>query len=122
MRLLKAQSLFAAFLAFALAGCSSGPDDRVEGFYHAVSNNETGEALEYVDPGLTQAFGAKISASIARDYEKSKKKGGLLSLDTSSQIEGDRAKVNVTATYGDGSTQDTDLKMRKIDGEWYITM
>lgn len=122
MRFLDVKLPFAASLAFALSACSSSPGDRAEEFYIAVSENETGEALAVVDPGLTQAFGAKLSSNIAKNYEKSEARGGLLSLNTTSEVEGDRANVRVTLTFGDGTKQEDNIKMRKIDGEWYLTM
>lgn len=122
MRILDVKLLFAASLAVVLSACSSSPSDRAEEFYVAVSENETGEALAVVDPGLTQAFGAKLSSSIAKSYEKSEARGGLLSLDTTSEVEGDRANVRVSLTFGDGTTQEDNITMRKIDGEWYLTM
>ena len=122
MRFLDVKLPFAASLAFALSACASSPGDRAEEFYIAVSENETGEALAVVDPGLTQAFGAKLSSNIAKNYEKSEARGGLLSLNTTSEVEGDRANVRVTLTFGDGTKQEDNIKMRKIDGEWYLTM
>lgn len=116
------QAWMLGLFCLVLAACSSGPDTRAEGFTRAVATEQTGAALEYVDPGLKSAFGSKLATSVANAGKKIQSKGGLLSVETSSEVDGDFATVTIVQKFGDGSTTTEKMKMRKVEGEWYVTM
>ena len=116
------RNLIAVSALLSLAACSVGPDDRAEDFIEATANGNTAEAIEHFDPQIRQMFGPKVMAGLQRQTETVRQRGGLTSVDALNPvIAGDSATVDVKIQYKSAPEENAKMKLRKVDGEWYVT-
>lgn len=106
-----------------LTGCSPGPSATAKAFAENAAAGRSAEALELMDPELKSAFGPKIVPALSKVSTAAEKKGGLESIAIEDeQIDGTRATLKISETFGDGSKNNSKMKLREIDGKWYVTM
>lgn len=117
--------LFPTVLILALlAGCTdSGPAGTVEKFHHHVEDGEIEEAAEMFSGEIVAMFGRdKLESRLSQQTREISRKGGIQSLDiVSEEVSGQVADVRVRVTYGNGRTDEQDVQLTKIDGEWKLT-
>lgn len=105
-----------------LAACSSGPGTTAEAFDTALAAGHSAEAIEYIDPSIKQIGGPKLMAALGKAGEGASRKGGLKTVTASDEkIEGDYATLKLNETFGNGSTSTSNMKLRRVDGKWYVT-
>lgn len=119
---MKLPLLVVPVLSLLLVACSSGPANTFERFDQAVAAGHSAEAMELIDPGIRQVGGPKLIAALAQAGKAASAKGGLKAVNVLNQkVEGDYATLNLEETFGDGSKKVSDVKMRRVDGKWYVT-
>lgn len=116
--------LVAAAALLALTACGQGPGDAVRAATEAAGRGHTAEALERIDPEIKGTAGIFITPALQDKARKAKAKGGVTSVTVEKvdQIDADHAVVTTVTHFGDGSKQTDTGKVRRADGEWYITM
>jgi len=100
-----------------------GPADTVRSFYAAVEKGDFDAALSFVAKELRSSLGEdKLRAGLAEQRRTIQAKKGVSDL---SVVEGEVtdqvAKVKVTVTFGDNSSDTEDWKLIKEDGRWRVT-
>lgn len=109
-------------LALFLAACGSGPASQARKFSENAARGHTAEAVEQIDPAMRQIAGPKLIAAVEKSHKKASGKGGLKSAEVlNEQIDGDHATLDLKETYGDGTSNTTKMKMRQVEGTWYVT-
>lgn len=110
-------------LALMLSACSSGPESVAENFVEKAAAGETAAAMEMIDPSIRAAGGQKLMTNIQNAPRSYQTKGGLADVKASEvSSQGDYATVNIEETYRNGEKGNSPVKLRKVDGTWYITM
>lgn len=116
------KTIIALSVSLLLTACSSGPDDRAEDFMTAAASGETEEAIEYLDPQIRSMMGSKIEGPVSSVGKDALEHDGLSSVEIlETQTNGDRAKVKLQINFGNGKNKKTNVQMRKVDGEWYVS-
>lgn len=120
MHTLKKMALVAILLP--LAACSSGPSATAEAFDTALAAGHSAEAIEFIDPSIKQVGGPKLMAAMSKAGEGASRKGGLKTVKASDEkVEGDYATLKLNETFGNGNTSTNNMKLRRVDGKWYVT-
>lgn len=90
----------------------------------AAGRGQTAEALERVDPEIKATAGIFLAPMLQGRATTAKKRGGVTSVavEKVDRSNADHAVVTTVTRFGDGSTQTDTGKVRRVDGEWYITM
>ena len=116
--------LVAAAALLALTACGQGPGDAARAAMEAAGRGQTAEALERIDPEIKASAGIFITPMLHDKARKAKAKGGVTSVEVEKvdHTDADHAVVTTVTRFGDGSTQTDTGKVRRIDGQWYITM
>ena len=116
--------LVAVFVVLSLAGCSSGPDGAVKGFFKALDAGEVDKAMGYLSTSTLNALGHdKWQAALTSAVKDLQSKGGLSSVKVvDKKVHGDTAVVTVKLTFGDGSSETDTINLIKEDGDWKIQM
>ncbi|WP_375271362.1 hypothetical protein [Sphingomonas sp.] len=110
-------------LAAPLAACSNAAEDSAVAFVKAADEGRTAEALDHLDPTLRQMGGPKLAAGIGSAQKKTAAKGELKGVSAdNSKVDGDYATVVVRETFTKSPDQINTMKMRKVDGTWFVTM
>lgn len=118
----RVKRLSALLVLLPLTACTAGPDDRAEEFIEAAANGETAKAVEHIDPQIRQLFGPKLMAGVQRQAETVRQRGGLKSVDAfNATVTGDSATVDVKVQYKSAAEESAKMKLRKVEGEWYVT-
>lgn len=116
------RKVFVALTLLPLAACAAGPDDRAEDFIEAAAKGDTAEAIEHIDPQIQQLFGPKLVAGVQRQTDTVRQRGGLTSVDAfNPAVEGDSATVDIKVRYKNAPEENAKMKMRKVEGKWYVT-
>lgn len=107
-----------------LAGCSNAPDTAATEFTEAAAAGRTAEALERLDPERRRMADMKLTSAVRRAAADAERRGGLKDVRVveSEKSDGDHATVTVELRFGDGTTKRDVHKVRKVDGEWFVTM
>ncbi len=115
--------LATALLVFIFAGCgSSGPDDVVNDFFRSIESGDTDKAAGMMSSQLVSMMGKeKLSTALEEQTKEMKEKGGISKIEISDKEEKEESvTMNVTITYGDGSTKSEKTKLVLEEGEWKI--
>lgn len=120
-RLLSALFVLAALL---IVGCgSAGPAEAVEDFYYHVEAGEVDEAVELFSDQLTAVISKeKLKTGLAEQTREMKEKGGIASFEVlSEEITGQVADVRIRVEYGNGETEEQDIRLTEIEGQWKLS-
>ncbi|MBX9899949.1 MAG: hypothetical protein K2Y28_04110 [Burkholderiaceae bacterium] len=114
----------AALIGFAsLVGCAKSPESVVESFYRALGAGEITEAKSYLSAEIFSLLGEKkLTAALASETEKIKACGGVASVVTKLQGEGEVRFGTTSVTFG-GNCQPRNERTKLIqqDGKWKIS-
>ena len=107
-----------------LAGCSAGPEATARGFMEDKAAGRTAEALARVDPQMKQVAGPLVAAMLAAESAKATKLGGLENVEVvdTRNTDADHSVVRIKGHYRDGTATREQAKLRRVGGEWYVTM
>ena len=124
MKIAKHMTLAACLALVGCSGGGSGPDAAATTFMEELSGGRTAEAMGRIDPELKQMGGMKITAMMQQRAAEVGKKGGLKEVRVveTTKSDDDHAVVTTEARFGDGTVSREKNKMRRVDGEWYVTM
>ena len=113
----------AILLSVLLSACGRGPDDTAVTFVKAANAGRTAEALEQLDPTVREMGGPKLAAAVGAQQKKNAAKGELKDVTVdSTKVDGDYATVVVREKFSKASDATSNMKMRKVDGKWFVTM
>jgi hypothetical protein len=112
----------ALVLALLMACAGRTPSAAVKNFYRAVEKGDTDAAIALVSPEVVGIIGVnKIKAGLQEQGLKIKQKGGISSIELKDEaIVGEVAKITAVLTFGDGTSDTENLKLKKMNGEWKI--
>ncbi|MFL6200137.1 MAG: DUF4878 domain-containing protein [Thermoanaerobaculia bacterium] len=115
-------STSALVLALLVACAGRTPAAAVKNFYRAVEEGDTDAAIALVSPEVVGLIGEnKIKAGLQEQGLKIKQKGGISSIEIKDEaIVGEVAKITAVLTYGGGTAETENLKLKKMNGEWKI--
>jgi hypothetical protein len=106
-----------------LAACAGRtPSSAAKSFYRAVEKGDTETAISLISPQVIGMIGVnKITAGLQEQGLKIKEKGGISKIETKDEtVVGEAAKLTVVLTYGNGTVETEDLKLKKFEGKWKI--
>ena len=109
--------------ALAVVGCgASGPADTVEHFYRSVEAGEVDAAADLFSDQVTALINReKLKTGLAEQTREMKEKGGITSFEILSEdVTGQVADVRIRVEYGNGETEEQDIHLTEIDGEWKL--
>ena len=117
--------LFVLFVLAALAvvGCgASGPADTVEHFYRYVEAGEVDAAADLFSDQVTALINReKLKTGLAEQTREMKEKGGIASFEILSEdITGQVADVRIRVEYGNGESEEQDIHLTEVDGDWKL--
>ena len=119
-----AHALILGFCLMLAACTEADPGTRIEEFIKVVANGELSKTLGFYSPRLIKSLEEsqkqRIVNSLGAITNQMKADGGLQKMSTSSEVQGEVATVNATATFGNGKTSTNTFRMIKIDGKWYL--
>lgn len=126
MKIQMGLTMVAALMATSLlVGCGKSPESTVESFYKAIAKGEVSEAKGYLSPKLTAQLGeTKLNAALTGEAQRLSACGGVKSVETQLQGEGEIRTGTVTVNY----VNDTACKQHKQrtnlvkeNGSWKIS-
>lgn len=124
MKHLNIFGIITMLLIFAFVGCggSSGPEDIVKDFFKSIEAGNVDAASDMMSTQIVSMLGKeKLAQAIEEQSKEIKGKGGISSIDIKDKEETkDAITMNVTITYGDGSTKTEKTKLVLEDGKWKI--
>lgn len=110
---------------FALTSCGgSSPEAVAEKFLTAIKKADFETAKKYASPE-TEALLGFAAMMPADEIEKQKEEGSKVKIKVvGSEIseDGTTAKVTIESTDKDGNVSEDKLDLKKIDGEWKVSM
>ena len=116
-------SILFVFAALLVAGCgAAGPADAVEDFYYHVEAGEIDAAAELFSDQITALISReKLKTALAEQTREMKDKGGIKSFEVLSEdITGEVADVRIRVEYGNGESEEQDIHLTEIDGQWKL--
>ncbi len=127
--------LWSAIIAFIFAACggsSNTPSSTVEAYFNAVKAGKYEKSLKYLaveseseDGKLTEKEEAQMLALAGKMEESMKEVGGIESFEVLSETiaeDGNTATVEVKLTNGNGDSDDSSMKLKKVNDEWKIDL
>ena len=116
--------LVSVLVVLVLAGCSSGPEGVVKGFFKALDAGKVDKAMEYLSTSTLNTLGHdKWQAALTSATHDLQSKGGLSSVKVvNKKVHGDTATVTVKLIFGDGSSETDTIDLIKENGDWKIQM
>ena len=115
-----------ALVAIIFAACSNNsPAGVVEEYYSCLQNGKYEKAIDcfHFKSDLEADQKKYLADILERTAERYNEKGGIASVkvtDVKMTESGEAATVSYTTTYGDGSTEDDNGKVIKVDGKWLL--
>jgi hypothetical protein len=105
-----------------LAGCSSGPDAAVKGFYKALDKGELTAAKGYLSKQITDMLGdAKLEMALGEGSKNIAQCGGLDGVDVTLSGEGETRRGTAVISFkGDCPQKNDDVMLVQEDGDWKI--
>lgn len=106
-----------------LAACAGRtPSSAARNFYRAVEKGDTDAAISLISPQVVGMIGVnKIKSGLQEQGLKMKEKGGISKIETKDEtIVGEAAKLTVVLTFGNGTVETENLKLKKFEGKWTI--
>lgn len=113
----------ALFVSLALlAGCGSGPEATVKGFYKALDNNDVSAAKGYLSQQITDMLGdAKLDMALGEGARNMQQCGGLAGIEVSLTGEGETRRGSAQVNFkGDCQAKNDDVMLVQEDGDWKI--
>ena len=117
------KALLVAASAVLLTACGKSPESIPERFYSALDKSELTNAKSHLSKGIVTLMGdAKLQSVLSKEANKIKACGGIKSVKSKLQGEGDIRRGSTTITFGGDCQQRTEkVKLVKEDGAWKIT-
>ena len=118
-------------LALSLAGCSKSPEDvSVEVTKILFSKDGKGsDVMKYIaipkdaEAANIEMVEGKMNQVIMNSQNKAETRKGVESITAQkAQINGDKAIVPITITFKDGSKEEDEYNLSKIDGDWKLEL
>lgn len=106
-----------------LTACASRtPSAAAENFYRAVEKGDTDTAISLISPEVVGMIGAnKIKSGLQEQGLKMKEKGGISKIEIKDEsVVGEAAKLTVVLTFGNGTVETENMKLKKLEGKWKI--
>ena len=106
-----------------IVGCgAAGPADAVENFYYHVEAGEVEAAADLFSDQITALIPRdKLKTGLAEQTREMKEKGGIASFEVlSEEITGEVADVQIRVEYGNGESEEQEIQLTLIDGEWKL--
>ncbi|MDY0104292.1 MAG: DUF4878 domain-containing protein [Lentimicrobium sp.] len=118
-----------AFFAF-MASCGGGaksPADVSKSFVEKIEKGDVSAAVKMLDGAdkATEEEIQKMEAFLGEGSKEVASKGGIKSIDVLSETisdDGMEADVDLKVIYGNGEEDESTTKLKKIDGNWKISM
>ncbi len=116
--------LLLSLLAALLSGCAgSKPSTAARAFFEAMDAGDSEKAMAQFAPELTEdeTMRSKLSFIINAGITEVEKNEGLKSFQVLEEnVEGDTATVQFKVAYNNGEEESDEMKLRKVDGKWYL--
>jgi len=112
-----------AVLSFSLFSCSgNGPEGVAEKFVVLTSQGDFTEAKKYCDES-TAAMMNMAETLVAGKKEELKEKNKDIKVDIiSSDVKDDKATVKYNIVNGETTSEEKQIDLKKIDGEWKVSL
>lgn len=115
--------LVMAALLLLLAACGGGPGAVAERFMWELDADDTNGALEMVSPSERDEYGdQKVLLALQQMVVQIDVYGGIDSIDTTEQVDGDRATVDALLTMNNGESQENEMIMVREGGAWRVSV
>lgn len=100
----------------------SGPADAIEEFLQLVNEGNCQEAMAMIGGDLLALGNEMLQAVCVQRVQEMSQRGCLVSVDIVAQtVQGNIATVSTLTRYGDGTTNEQDNVLTRLDGAWRIT-
>ena len=124
------QALGVLLVALVFVACgSSTPSDVVVAYTKSVAEGDVKKAMSYVDLSFAKSekdeaiMEQKISASVEQGKASMDKRGGLKDVVVlSTQERDEKVIVDIEMQFGDGTSQKSQTRCVKVDGDWKISL
>jgi Domain of unknown function (DUF4878) len=105
-----------------LACAGNSPGSAAKGFYKAIGDGKTDEALDLLSEKTVSTIGKdKLSAGIQKATRAALDKGGMADVEiTNEQVANEVANVTVVVKYGNGTAETEKVKLVKEASGWRL--
>jgi hypothetical protein len=105
-----------------LSGCAGAePADVVRDFTDALADGELERAADLTTMAESAEMRRKLISGLGQGTAQIEQQGGINDFEVLSEsVNGERASVSTRTTYGNGTTQNQDWTLTKLDGDWKI--
>ncbi|WP_299328601.1 DUF4878 domain-containing protein [Parasphingopyxis sp.] len=109
--------------AAACSGGNSGPGATVEAFQTAIAEGNEEAVIEHIEPDAREMFRPKMGMIVSLASQEANRRGGFDGIEIlSEEVEGDTATVRYQSNFGDGTSEEDEATLTRVDGVWYISV
>lgn len=115
-------ALVTSLVVSVLSGCGNTPESVVKGYYTDLGRGNLSSAKGALSKQILDMFpDAKVMALLAEQSKKITGCGGLKSITTNYEIQGELAKGTTAFEYNDCPSRKERISLIKENGAWKIT-